>query len=52
MEIQKERFTLRADSKIGFRKCWKNEGLKGLEGLMLGSVPEIQRESRSEEKKK
>lgn len=43
MEIQKKRFTFRSELKIGFRKCWKNEGVKGLEGLMLGSLPETQR---------
>lgn len=52
VEIHKEKFTFRADLKIGFRKCWKNEGVKGLEGLMLGSILETQRESRNEEEKK
>lgn len=46
MEIHEKRFTFRVDWKIGFRKCWKNEGMKGLEGLMLGSVPETQREEK------
>ena len=52
MEAQKKTFTARAGLKIGFRKCWNNGEVKELEGLMLGSVLEAQRGSRSREEEK